>query len=84
MNFLELMTRDDWILFGIVIVLLAVPSVIKPLSLWLGKRLGLVRTDAREEGIQAMQEIAVPHAEAAAPGSGTKEASDGGDAASHG
>lgn len=54
------MTRDDWILFGLVIVALAIPSIIKPSSLWLGKKLRLVKADAVEEGIQAMQEVAVP------------------------
>ena len=36
MNLFDMMTRDDWLLLGMVIVNLAIPSVIKPLSLWLG------------------------------------------------
>ena len=85
MNFLEMMTRDDWILLGIVIVILAIPSVIKPLSLWLGKRLGLVKSDAQEEEIHAMQEVAAAPSDkssASESRAAAGDAQDGGEAAS--
>ena len=56
MNFFD-MTRDDWIFFAVVMVTLALPSIIKPTSLWLGKRLGLVAESAEESSVQAMQNI---------------------------
>lgn len=34
------MTPDDWALLGIVLVLLALPGIIKPLSKGLGRLLG--------------------------------------------
>ncbi len=80
MNLFDMMTRDDWLLLGMVIVILAIPSVIKPLSLWLGKRLGLVKADAHDEGIHAMQEVDVPHAgeaaDAASPSSSAASPAD--------
>lgn len=76
MNLFDMMTRDDWLLLGMVIVILAIPSVIKPLSLWLGKRLGLVKADAHDEGIHAMQEVDVPHAGEAADGASPSSPAD--------
>lgn len=39
MSFLH-MTQDDWALLGIVLLLLALPSIIKPLANGLGRLLG--------------------------------------------
>ena len=48
MNFFD-MTPDDWALLGIVIVILALPSLLKPLSNWLGRLLGVVAPEAPKD-----------------------------------
>ena len=57
------MTRDDWILFAMVIALLAIPSLIRPFSLWLGKKIGFVKADAEDASVTAFQDMSAGSAE---------------------
>lgn len=70
------MTRDDWILFSIVIAMLAIPAMIRPISLWLGKKLGFVQADAVDSSVTAFQDMSAEGTEksAAAPGEGEHSA----------
>ena len=57
------MTMDDWILFAMVIAILAIPSLIRPFSLWLGKKIGFVKADAEEASVTAFQDMSAGSAE---------------------